>query len=65
MKTIKNEIRPIGFVTLELNENEVQTIIGCIDEIYMYRGQPATNMAGTRRDIYDALKELLKKNDKN
>jgi hypothetical protein len=60
MKIIRNEIRPVGYVTIELQEHEVQAIISCLDEIYMYRGKPITDMAGSRRDIYDALIALLK-----
>lgn len=59
MKVIKNEIRPIGFVTIELNENEVHTIIGCMDEIAMYRREPYGKAMGNRGEIYNKLKALL------
>lgn len=60
MEIIKNEIRPIGFVTIELNENEVQTIIGVMDELCMYKREPYGEIMGTRGVIYNALKKLLK-----
>lgn len=60
MRVLKNEIRPIGFVTIELNENEVQTLIGCIDEIAMYRREPYGQVMGNRGEIYNKLKEVLK-----
>lgn len=59
MKTIKNEIRPIGFVTLELNENEITTIIGALEELCFITRRPLEEMMGTRQDIYDTLKELV------
>lgn len=59
MQVIKNEIRPIGFVTIELNENEVQTIIGAFDEIAMLRRYPYGEVMGNRGEIYRTLKQLL------
>lgn len=59
MKIIKNEIRPIGFVTLELNENEVQTLIGVFEEIAYLHRRPFEDILGTRGDLYNALKETL------
>lgn len=59
MKVIKNEIRPIGFVTIEFNENEVQTLIGVIDQICMYRQMPMGSMKGTVGDLYEKLNDLI------
>ena len=59
MKTIKNEIRPIGFVTLELNEKEITTIMGALEELCFYKRRPFEEMMGTRQEIYNTLKDLV------
>lgn len=59
MKVLKNEIRPIGFITLELTENEVQTLIGAFEEIAYIHRRPFEEILGTRGDIYNALKKTL------
>lgn len=59
MKIIKNEIRPIGFVTLELNENEVQILLGLFEQIESLMQNPLYHQ-GTRGDIKRALLELIK-----
>lgn len=60
MQIIKNEIRPVGFVTLEMTVEEIQTILGMLDEISYLYARPADKMYGTRREIYETLKELVK-----
>jgi hypothetical protein len=59
MKVLKNEIRPIGFITLELNENEVHTLIGVFEEICYLQRRHFDDIKGTRGDIYSALKATL------
>lgn len=59
MKIIKNEIRPIGYVTIELSEAEIQSIVGSLEEISMYRNMPYGEMKGIRGDIYAKFCELL------
>lgn len=59
MKTIKSEIRPIGYCTLEVSEAEVQTIIGCIEELQMYKNRPFEDIKGIRRDVYEHLRAIL------
>lgn len=60
MNIIKQEIRPIGYCTLELSEAEIQSIVGCIEEIQMIKNIPLDKVFGLRGDIYFKLKELLK-----
>lgn len=58
MKVIKNEIRPIGFATIELNENEILTILGVFDQLAMYM-QDHNYHKGTRKEIQDLLHSLV------
>jgi len=60
MKTIRNEVRPIGFVTVELTENEVQTLIGVFEEICYLKDRHITeSLGGTRKELYDQFKFLI------
>lgn len=67
MMILKNEIRPIGFVTLELNENEVQTLIGLFEDICFLKQMPLSELKGTRSEIYKTLSATLlaSKGEKN
>ena len=59
MKIITQQIRPVGYCTLELSETEIQTIIGCIEELQQYKNRPMEDIGGIRQDIYIALKKIL------
>lgn len=59
MKIIKNEVRPIGYCTIEFSEVEIQTIIGVIEEVQFYKRQTFEEIMGIRGDVYKKLKELL------
>ena len=59
MKIIKNEIRPIGYIVIELSEVEIQEIIGVIEEVQFCRNMPFEKIGGIRQEIYEKMKELL------
>jgi hypothetical protein len=59
MKIISNQIRPVGYITIELSENEVQTIISAFEEVCYMRNRPYDEILGTRREVYDKLKEAI------
>ena len=58
MKIIRNEIRPVGFVSLELNENEVQTILGVFEQLEVLMNNQDYHK-GTRGEIKRTLNELI------
>ncbi len=62
MKIIKNEVRPIGYVTVELNEIEIQTILSMYEELCYIKEIPFDGMYGTRQELYQSMKEALSTN---
>ena len=60
MKLIKNEIRPVGYCTLELSETEVQTIIGVFQENCYLKRVSFEEMQGRREEIYNMLNKIIK-----
>lgn len=60
MRIIQNEIRPVGYITLELSENEVKSIVGVFEEICHIKNMPYESIIGTRAEIYNKLCEVLK-----
>ena len=64
MKIINNEIRPVGYVTFELSEAEIQSIIGTMEQLQMLRNQPYGEMKGIRGDLYQMFTKVLTKHNK-
>lgn len=60
MKTINKTIRPIGFVTIELNEAELQSLIDTMEQIQCLTCQP--EIMGIRGELYKQFKSLLQTN---
>lgn len=60
MLIIKNEIRPVGYCTIELSENEIHILLGVFEDLCTLRQLPFTEQKGTRGDIYKALITTLK-----
>jgi hypothetical protein len=60
MKVTNKTIRPIGFVTIELNEVELQSIVDTMEQIQCLLQQ--TEIMGIRGELYKEFKSLLKTN---
>lgn len=58
MKIINKSIRPIGFITVELNEIELQSLIETFEQLQMILNQ--SEIKGIRGELYKTFKELLK-----
>lgn len=48
MKIIRQEIRPVGYCSIEFNESEIQSIVGCIEELQLYKNRPFEEIGGIR-----------------
>jgi len=57
MKIVNNSIRPIGFITVELNEVELQSIVETMEQVQHILRQP--EIMGIRGELYKEFKSLL------
>ena len=61
MKIIRDEIRPIGFLTIEMSENELQAITGAFEELCYIKRITFKEMGGIRQEVYDCFQKHLNK----
>lgn len=57
MIIINQQIKPIGFCTIEFNEAEIQSLVDTIEQIQAILRQP--DVMGIRGEIYQNLKAIM------
>lgn len=59
MEIKAKSIRPIGFVTIEFDEVELQTIMSEFEDNCRIMNRPLDCMGGIRQKLYNQLSEVL------
>lgn len=59
MKIISNQVRPVGYVTLELDTAELQCLYDLFWEVSAMHRRPIEDLMGKRGEIYQEIAKLI------